>query len=322
MGPAHPAKHVPEGTKKPRAEDVFEDMLLQLCGERDSTELLHAHLASHSRREEVSTPFSHPDLHSFFELALVTEGVARVAVPNVAAPSEVFELVPGRLLLIDPGVEHDESPGEDPVPYVGFWCAIQDTKARLYRTSYSPPKTWRSGPNLEISGRTGLEGMVRAMATEMDNREWNWLACVNSLVVYLGSILLRRVRRGSVLQLRATESPAISVEPRTWRVIQEALAYCDSNFRRPIRLTDVAAAVGYSPTHLSRVISTHLGHSLSDHIRNLRITAGKHLLETSDLSIGEISHSLGYSDPAHFSHAFTRATGMSPRAYRRRMSMP
>jgi AraC-like DNA-binding protein len=322
MGSREAVKAPSPGARPPKAEEVFEDMLLQLCAGRGDGELLHAQLASRAPREEVSTPFSHPDIHSSFELALVTEGAARVAVPSVAASSEVFELRPGRLLLIDPGVEHDESPAEQPIPYVGFWCAIQDTKARLYRTSYSPPKTWRSGPNLELSGRTGLEGMARAMATEMGNREWNWLACVNALVVYVGSILLRRLRRGSVLRLRATESPAISVEPRTWRVIQEALAFCDSNFRRPIRLTDVAAAVGYSPTHLSRVISTHLGHSLSDHIRDLRITAGKHLLETSDLSIGEVSHSLGYSDPAHFSHAFTRATGMSPRAYRRRMGIP
>lgn len=301
----------------PKAEEVFEAMLLQLGMERSADDILHARMGSITRREQVSAPFSHRDLHSSHEFALVTEGEARVATPN-----DVFELTPGRLLLIDPGIQHDESPGDRPAPYVGFWCHIEDAVARLYRTSYTPPRTWRSGPTLELGGRTGLEAMVRAVATEVDNREWNWLASVNALLVYLTSILVRRLRRGSILRLRATESPAIHAEPRTWRVIQEALSYCDSNFRRPMRLADVAAAVGYSPTHLSRLISTHLGHSLSDHIRSLRITAGKHLLETSALSIGEISHSLGYSDPAHFSHAFTRATGLSPRAYRRKMGMP
>jgi len=77
--------------------------------------------------------------------------------------------------------------------------------------------------------------------------------------------------------------------------------------------------VGYSPSHLSRLISTHLGHSLSDHIRNPRMQAGIYLLESSEMSIGEIARSLGYTGPSHFSHAFTRATDLSPKAYRERL---
>ena len=37
------------------------------------------------------------------------------------------------------------------------------------------------------------------------------------------------------------------------------------------------------------------------------------------MTITEIARSLGYRDPSHFSHSFTRATGMSPKAYRDRL---
>lgn len=297
-------------------ERVFEGLLHELGQERAPDDMMHAPAGRSGGPVTVSTAFRHRDVHDAHELALVTEGAARVATAD-----QVYPLGPGRILVIDPGVEHDESPADRPESYVGFWCIIKDTTARLYRTTFSPPRSWRAGPNLELPGRTGLESMVRALATELDNHDWNWARASHALLVYLTSILIRRLHRGNVLQLRASESPSISADPRTWRVIQAALRYCDENFRRPIRLGDVATAVGYSPTHLSRLISTHLGHSLSDHIRGLRISAGKQLLETSDLSIGEISHALGYSDPAHFSHAFTRATGLSPRAYRRRMAV-
>lgn len=40
------------------------------------------------------------------------------------------------------------------------------------------------------------------------------------------------------------------------------------------------------------------------------------LLQRADHSILEIAYSLGYSDPAHFSRAFKRWTGVSPRSYR------
>jgi AraC-like DNA-binding protein len=41
------------------------------------------------------------------------------------------------------------------------------------------------------------------------------------------------------------------------------------------------------------------------------------LLMRADHSIREIAYSLGYSDPAHFTRAFKRWTGVSPRSYRR-----
>jgi len=302
-------------TAKPEA--VFETMLRDLAARRAADDLLHATSGAARKPAEMSTPFRHWDTHACCELALVSEGEARLA-----TRTEVFNLRPGRLILIDPGLEHYESPGEPPGSYVLFWCQVEDTVARLYKTTYSPPTTWRSGPSLELGGRTGLENIVGAIATELENRDWGWPRSAHALLVYLTCILTRRLRRGSVFRLRAHESPTISADPRTWRIIQAALQFCDANYRRPLRLTDVAAAVGYSPSHLSRLISTHLGHSLSDHIRALRMTAGKHLLESSDLSISEIARSLGYADPSHFSHAFTRATGLPPRAYRRRMGMP
>jgi AraC-like DNA-binding protein len=41
-----------------------------------------------------------------------------------------------------------------------------------------------------------------------------------------------------------------------------------------------------------------------------------HLLQEDTLSVTDIAHELGYSNVAHFSRAFSRVTGMSPRTYR------
>lgn len=42
------------------------------------------------------------------------------------------------------------------------------------------------------------------------------------------------------------------------------------------------------------------------------------LLGDPGRSVAEISSELGYSDPAHFTRAFIRRSGMTPRAYRQR----
>jgi AraC-like DNA-binding protein len=44
------------------------------------------------------------------------------------------------------------------------------------------------------------------------------------------------------------------------------------------------------------------------------------LLARADHSILEIAYSLGYSDPAHFTRAFKRWTGIGPKSYRALLS--
>ena len=79
----------------------------------------------------------------------------------------------------------------------------------------------------------------------------------------------------------------------------------------------VAEAVGYSPRYLGELVSTHLGHTLADHLLRLRIEESKRLLGGSDLSVHHVAEAVGYTDPAHFTRAFRRATGTTPKLFRR-----
>jgi AraC-like DNA-binding protein len=288
-------------------------MLLQLAADRPADSFLHVAATSIQSSEASAATSFREHTSDGHEFAFVMKGSVRVNVPG-----ESFELSPGRLLLIGRDVTHSESPCDPPVAYVMCWCYADHTYARLDQTAHTPPRAWRAGPSIELIGRTNVENIATAVGTEIVHRDWGWERSARGLLNYMCSILMRRLFRGSVVRLRPDESPTISADPRTWRVIQAALQYCDANFRRPLRLADVAAAVGYSPSHLSRLISTHLGRSLSDHIRNLRMEAGQHMLESSDMAISEIARALGYADPSHFSHAFHRAAGVSPKAYRER----
>jgi transcriptional regulator GlxA family with amidase domain len=158
--------------------------------------------------------------------------------------------------------------------------------------------------------------MAAAIISELENREWRWEQSVSGLLEHLATILIRRLRRESKARLRSGESPAIYGDSHTWRVVQTALRYCEASTGRPPRLADVAAAVGYSPAHLSRLISSHLGHSLSDHMLSIRIVTSKRLLESTDMLIRDIAREVGYQDPSDFSNAFKHAEGICPSGYR------
>jgi len=247
-----------------------------------------------------------------YEFVLALRGRARIG-----SPTESFELTPTRLLLIERGVWHQETPANHPSHYELFWCHINHTLVRLDRTMYAPPSRFRIGPSVELDGTRHLENTVRAIADELAHRELGWLDSVHGLLHYLACAIVRRIRRGGAVYLRDAAAPVIAADLRVWRTIQAALQFCDANFRRPINAKDVAAAVGYSPSYLGRAFSRHLGRSIAEHLRGLRMTTARHMLETTDLPIAEIASSIGYSDHSHFTRAFTRFTGTPPRDCRR-----
>ena len=57
-----------------------------------------------------------------------------------------------------------------------------------------------------------------------------------------------------------------------------------------------------------------------EYLQNLRIEHGKSLLETSDLSVDDISEEVGYGDSSFFRRLFKRLVGITPAAYRRLFS--
>jgi AraC family transcriptional regulator len=52
-----------------------------------------------------------------------------------------------------------------------------------------------------------------------------------------------------------------------------------------------------------------------------RITEARRLLAAGQMTLSEIATHLGFSDQSHFSRAFRKVTGMTPRLYQR-MRLP
>ena len=52
----------------------------------------------------------------------------------------------------------------------------------------------------------------------------------------------------------------------------------------------------------------------------VRFDTAKRMLQDRDRNVTDISHLLGYSDPTHFTRAFRRIAGVTPRVYRQAYS--
>jgi AraC family transcriptional regulator len=92
--------------------------------------------------------------------------------------------------------------------------------------------------------------------------------------------------------------------------------YLHAGFNQPVTLADVAQIAGVHPVHLTRVFRRHLGVSIGDYTRRLRLTWAAGRLVESDLPLAEVAVAAGFVDQSHFTRAFKRHTGLTPGRFR------
>lgn len=80
-------------------------------------------------------------------------------------------------------------------------------------------------------------------------------------------------------------------------------------------LAEVAEMAGVSARTFQRKLS-HVGLTYSDILDTVRYENAARLLRDTDCRIIEVAFSSGYTDPAHFSRAFRRIAGVTPRQFR------
>ena len=85
-------------------------------------------------------------------------------------------------------------------------------------------------------------------------------------------------------------------------------------------VSQFAAALSITPTHLSRITRSATGRSASNLIVERVVREARRNLAYTTLPISTIAYTLGFNDPAYFSRMFSEATGLSPRSFRERVS--
>ena len=99
-------------------------------------------------------------------------------------------------------------------------------------------------------------------------------------------------------------------------VVKEAVQFIRQNSMRPLGVLDAAEAVSVTVRTLDRRFKKALGRSVYNEIARVRIEQVCRMLLESSLSIFDIAHKMGYSDPVDLNRAFKREKGIAPSAYR------
>ncbi len=98
--------------------------------------------------------------------------------------------------------------------------------------------------------------------------------------------------------------------------INRAIAIIMDKMPEKITLEDVAVEVHLTPKYLSALFIKETGESFCNYVRDIRIQNAKKLLETSDMSLLEITNLLNFSSQSYFNHIFKQKTGMTPKEFK------
>lgn len=126
----------------------------------------------------------------------------------------------------------------------------------------------------------------------------------------LSAALLGWVSRNLGLDAPKKQAPSDS------NLIHRFTELIEAHFLEHWQVNDYAKSLSISPTHLSRVARSASGQSALRMIEARLMREARRNLAYTNLSISTIAYSLGYSDPAYFTRAFKRDTGLSPKAFR------
>lgn len=99
--------------------------------------------------------------------------------------------------------------------------------------------------------------------------------------------------------------------------VAKALAFIAENSHRPIRVDDIAAAVALETRTLRNRFEKHLGRTMVDEIRRVRIERAKRELVQGDATMTEIAHAVGFRDANRMYEVFAREVGVSPTQFRK-----
>ena len=95
----------------------------------------------------------------------------------------------------------------------------------------------------------------------------------------------------------------------------KAIDYIEKNYKKELKLEDVAKEVGLSPAYFSRTFKQETGYSFTEYVNRVRIKLSKELLKDYN-SLADVALNVGFSDQSYFCKTFKRITGMSPGQYK------
>ncbi|ADG77608.1 Transcriptional regulator, AraC family OS=Tsukamurella paurometabola (strain ATCC 8368 / DSM/ CCUG 35730 / CIP 100753 / JCM 10117 / KCTC 9821 / NBRC 16120/ NCIMB 702349 / NCTC 13040) OX=521096 GN=Tpau_0975 PE=4 SV=1 [Tsukamurella paurometabola] len=98
--------------------------------------------------------------------------------------------------------------------------------------------------------------------------------------------------------------------------VAQALSIIEARLQDRLTVAGIAAEVGISHTHLTRLFRAETGRTVIGYVRHRRIERAVHLLRHTTMPIAAVAATVGFDDPQAFNKSCRVESGLSPRGVR------
>ena len=131
----------------------------------------------------------------------------------------------------------------------------------------------------------------------------------------LGRLAMDALMVGMLVRVSRSHRKLASRRIPSW--LSRVREVLHDEFRAPPSLTELAVIAGVTPTHVCHAFKSHVGLSIGEYVRRVRIAWAAGQLRTTDHPLSAIAMAAGYSDQSHFTRESRRLLGARPSEYRR-----
>jgi AraC family transcriptional activator of pobA len=267
-----------------------------LYGEQTLAELVHVELIEtrSSRHDWHIDRHTHPGL---FQVLFLLRGSVRASIEEA-----LWERRGPVAITVHPSVVHGFEFAAGAQGYVltvnqNVLFATLDSPGKLFAPLFVHPLALP----LPRQPRSRIEALLDNMVGNALMLEW-----------LARSVLLLLVR------LHAEQDAASSSGQGDFRLFADFRAAVEQHYKSDAAVAFYADLLRVTPVRLNRLCLRMAGKSAFDLVQDRLMLEACRKLTYAPSNVASIAYELGFQDPAYFSRAFKRHTGMTPKAFRLR----
>lgn len=216
---------------------------------------------------------------------------------------EEYRVGKNQYFILPAGMPHAYRADEEN-PWTIYWIHFKGKLAGQFAAGLTAPVDIKPTIYSRISGRIELfEEMFRTL--EMGYSKENLLYACSVFYHFLGTLRYLQQYRNAVRNESGEND-----------LVTAAIHFMKENLEKKLTLAEMAAHIGYSPSHFSILFNKRTGYSPVNYFNLLKIQQACQLLDFTDMKIKQICYKIGIEDNYYFSRLFSKIMGMSPRSYK------
>jgi len=239
-----------------------------------------------------------PGIRDHFLIHYIFEGEGIFQINN-----KTYQLQAGDGFLIPPDtITYYQAKRDNPWHYA--WIGFNGLKAESY---LQQANLTLNNPIFSVTETSFIKECFTKMISTQELIKSREIRLTGLLYIFLSHLI----------EIRENNSSDNNDIDRTELYIKEIINFIAKNYYRKISITEIADHIGLDRSYMWSIFNEILHTSPQQFLINFRIDKACELMKKKNLSIADISRSVGYQDPLTFSKTFKKIKGIPPSKYRK-----